>query len=134
MANLYSEPLPGLPQVPSTNVDDLRASLAFSLRTPRLSVEAIRSPMDIRSINWNAVDTAELLAAIGAAYESDRQRLKMARALSRYEDRAIESHINRGPKEAKRSRKRIQRGNRMAASGLFKQVAQMLGMNRKNLY
>ena len=134
MASLYSPGLPEVPLIRGTSAGDLSMALANNLRLPTASVQSVSSPLEISGINWKAVEAAELLAAIGAAYEQDRMRNKFARAVTRAEDRGIESMLRRAPKEAKRNRKRVERSKRLAGSGLFRDMAYILGMKQQNLY
>ena len=126
--------LEGLPQVPSVNSKDLALGLEYSLRTPKVSIEALATPLDLGTINWKAIDARELLNAVGMAYELDRMRQRADRAVARYEDRNITSQLNRAPKVAKKQRKRTERYNRMAAKRLYRDMAYILGMKQKNLY
>ena len=126
--------LKGLPQVPSVNSKDLALSLEYGLRTPKVSIQSLATPLDLGTINWKAIDARELLNAVGMAYELDRMRQKADRAVARYEDRNITSQLNRAPKVAKKQRKRIERNNRMAAQRLFRDMAYIMGMEKKNLY
>ena len=134
MDSYFRPELQELPQVPSANSRDLALSLEYSLRTPKVSVQALASPIDIGGINWKAVDARELLNAIGMAYEWDRIRQKTGRAVSRYEEREIDKQLRRAPKAAKKQRKRTERYKRMAAQGLFRDMAYILGLKQQNLY
>lgn len=134
MDSYFRPELKELPQVPSVNSRDLALSLEYSLRTPKVSIEALESPIDIGSINWKAVDARELLNAIGMAYKWDRIRQKSDRAVSRYEEREIDKRLRRAPKVAKKQRKRTERNKRMAAAGLFRDMAYILGLKQENLY
>lgn len=134
MDSYFRPELKELPQVPSVNSNDLALSLEYSLRTPMISIESLESPIDIGSINWKAVDARELLNAIGMAYGWDKIRQKSDRALSRYQEREIEKQLRRAPKVAKKQRKRTERYKRMAAQGLFRDMAYILGLKQQNLY
>ena len=134
MVSYFRPELKELPQVPLANTTDLSLGLEYSLRTPKVSVQALATPIDIGGINWKAVDAKQLLNAIGMAYEWDRKRQKIDRAVSRYEEREIDKRLRRAPKAAKKQRKRSERNKRMAAQGLFNDMANILGMKKENLY
>lgn len=134
MVSYFRPELKELPQVPLVNTTDLSLGLEYSLRTPKVSVQALATPIDIGGINWKAVDAKQLLNAIGMAYEWDRERQKIDRAVSRYEEREIDKRLRRAPKAAKKQRKRSERNKRMAAQGLFNDMANILGMKKENLY
>ena len=73
MVSYFRPELKELPQVPLVNTTDLSLGLEYSLRTPKVSVQALATPIDIGGINWKAVDAKQLLNAIGMAYEWDRK-------------------------------------------------------------
>lgn len=126
--------IPKLRAVDPVSSDALRLGLQASLRTPKASMESLTSPLELSSINWKAVDARELMDAIGIAYAQDRMRAKHQAKVNRAEDRAIENMIRRAPKQAKKNRRRVLRGRRMAIDGLFRDAAKILGMKNKNLY
>ena len=134
MASLYNPGLPAIPVIQSVSSGDLRAGLDYSLRTPTSSLQSISAPLDIGGVNWKAVDAAELLNAIGYVYAQDRMRNKLASQLSKAEERRTERRVAVGPKEAKKARKRVERVKRKAASGLFRNMAEILRLKQQNLY
>jgi len=126
--------IPELKGLGRLSSDGLRAGLQASLRTPKASKQSLTSPLEIRSINWKAVDARELMEAIGIAYAQDRMRAKVARAERRAEDRAIERELSKVPKVANKQRRKVRQAKRMAMDGLFKRAAQILGMKQQKLY
>ena len=134
MASIFLPKLPTVPVIESISTGDLNTGLDYSLRTPLLSAQSVTAPLEIGSVNWKAVDAAELLNTIGYVYAQDRLRNKIASKISRAEERGTERGIAVAPKNAKKARKRVERVKRKAASGLFKDVAQILGLKQQNLY
>ena len=134
MASFYLPDLPSVPVIESVSSSDLDAALKYSLRMPTESVQSLTAPLEIGSVNWRAVDAAELLNTIGYVYAQDRMRNNLANQLSRAEERATERLVTKGPREAKKARKRVERVKRKAASGLFRDMAYILGLKQQKLY
>ncbi len=134
MASFLLPELPSVPFIESVSTGDLDASLKYSLRMPTESVQSLTAPLEIGSVNWKAVDAAELLNTIGYVYAQDRIRKKLASQLSKAEERASERLVTTGPREAKKARKRVERVKRKAASGLFRDMAYILGLKQQKLY
>jgi hypothetical protein len=61
-------------------------------------------------------------------------RNKLASKRSKAEERFTESQIKNTPKDAKKARKRVERVRRKAASGLFRDMAYILGLKQQSLY